>query len=574
MSTPDLELAARTRDVLDAAAGHVFGTEPGRLAAELYDVLVRTTDDSDRARVAAALSRCWVYGGHAARAAPFADEAVDRAERTGDPELIADCLDAKLAAHWGPDELELRSTLASRIEEVAAHVLDPEARLRATLWGLQVACEALHVQAIHRHLRALDRLGEESARAAFFAASRRWMYDALRGRADDGLITAAASAAEQAELPDAWMVVQAMRGYTALFTGDGDGCADAAEQMEAFARTEGVLVVAAEAAYMWSGAGRADRVTALLGELGGSVLDGLPQDVNVLLTLQCVLEAALSVEDRDVVAAAARALTPYERRAVFNAGATVFHGVTDDTLARAASLLGDAAEAGRLRERALSTYQRIGAAWWHDRLRGWQPPSAPPATASRTFRLHPTAGGLWLVGAGEGRPVPALRGLAHLHRMVSRPGAAIDAVDLVTDSRGTVLQPVADTVIDRRAASAYRRRLAEIDEELAEAHDWADLARVETLTAERGALLDELSAASGLGGRTRGTGSSRERARVAATKAVGTALDRISAVDPELGRHLRASVHTGSECAYRPAENDLVEWVLSEPTAEGAHHEQ
>ena len=37
---------------------------------------------------------------------------------------------------------------------------------------------------IHRHMRALDGLGEESPRALFFAASRRLMLDLLRGRTD------------------------------------------------------------------------------------------------------------------------------------------------------------------------------------------------------------------------------------------------------------------------------------------------------------------------------------------------------------------------------------------------------
>jgi tetratricopeptide (TPR) repeat protein len=172
----DGDLTRWTRAALGAASGYVFGAEPGRLPAQLYDVLVRTTDDADRARIAAALARCWVYAGKALRAVQFADEAVDRAQRVAQrvdaPELLADCLDAALAAHWGPDDLQTRVELAGQLDEVAAHVLDPDARLQAHLWGLQVACESLDVQAIHRHMRALERLGEESPRAQFFAAGR------------------------------------------------------------------------------------------------------------------------------------------------------------------------------------------------------------------------------------------------------------------------------------------------------------------------------------------------------------------------------------------------------------------
>ena len=567
---PQTELATRTRAALDAAATHVFGTEPGRLAAELYNVLVRTTDDTDRARVAAALARCWTYGGHSGRAAEFASEAVMRAELTGDAQLIADCLDAELTAHWGPDDLDLRAGLATRLEDVAAHVLDPAARLQAHLWGLQVACEALHVQAIHRHLRALDRLGAESARARFFAVSRRWMYDVLRGRTDHAadLIATAEAAGQQAELPDAWMVVEAMRGYTAQATGDTDTCARVATLMEEFAGTEGVPEVGAEAAWTWAGAGDPERVRALLAQFTRSVIEGLPRDVNLLLTLQCVLEAALFVGDRDVVELAAARLAPYEGRAVFNAGAVHFHGVTDDTLARAAALTGDVETASRLRERALATYLRIGAPWWHDRLRDWHvaptPYDGPHEATAREYRLHPTAGGVWLVGAGGGRPLRPLRGLTYLHALIERSGVEVAAVELVTGGRGTVLQPDADTVLDRQAAAAYRGRLAGIDAELAEAEQWADAGRVELLSTERDALLDELSAAAGLGGRARGTGSTRERARVAATKAIATAIERITLVDDDLGRHLRESVRTGLHCSYRPDAGE-VDWVLTEP---------
>src|SRR5713226_8932962 len=135
----------------------------------------------------------------------------------GSPELVADCLDAALAAHWGPDELDVRRSLVTRLDEVAAHVIDPDVRLQAHLWGLQVACEALDLQAIHRQMRALELLGEESARALFFAASRRLMLDLLRGRTDTAarLTAMAATAAERASLADAWMVLKAMPAYAA-----------------------------------------------------------------------------------------------------------------------------------------------------------------------------------------------------------------------------------------------------------------------------------------------------------------------------------------------------------------------
>lgn len=560
------DLAEWTRAVLGAASVYVFGAEPGKLPAQLYDVLVRTTDDANRARLAAALARCWVYAGHAARAVRFAEEAVQRAQRVGAPDLLADCLDAALAAHWGPDDLEARVELAARLDDVAAHVLHPDARLQAHLWGLQVGCEALNIQAIHRHMRALERLGEESPRALFFAASRRLMLDLLRGRTDTAahLTAMAEQASERAALADAWMVLESMKGYSAVQSGDATACARVAGECEEFAVAEGVPVVCAEAAYLWLGAGQPDRARVLVRTFDGRVLDDLPHDVNWLLTLQCVLEAALATNDVEIIDKAARLLTPYAGRAVFNAGAVMFHGLTDDTLARAAAARGDPDTASRLRDQALATYERLGAQWWRNRLAAWIPPSAgaSPATPSRV-RLHPTADRLWLVGpADTALPVRALRGFGYLRELLRRPGQPVPALDLVAGGSGVAVQASLGELLDRQALAAYRRRLQDLEHDLAEAEEWSDIARRDALHAERDALIDQLAAATGLGGRARTTGASQERARVAATKAINAAIDRIASVDGPLGRHLRTATRTGLTCTYQPDPDNKPDWIL------------
>jgi hypothetical protein len=328
--------------------------------------------------------------------------------------------------------------------------------------------------------------------------------------------------------------------------------------MEAFAISEGSTPVCAEGAYMWLAADRPDKAQELLHAMHGPVLDELPADVNWLLTLQCALEAALGVDDRFIIDKASRLLEPYGGRAVINAGAVVFHGLTDDTLARAAAALGDDATAAARRESALTTYARLGASWWRNRLSRWQPPS--PA-ASTTLRLSPTGDGFWLVGT-ESRSVPvkALKGYSYLRELLRRPGLPVAAIDLVTGGSGTVEQPGLGSLLDPAALESYRQRLRDLDAEIAEADDWSDLARREATEAERNALVEELMAATGLGGRERATGSSRERARVAATKALATAIDRITAFDDLVGPHLQRSIRTGSACTYQP--DAEVQWIL------------
>ena len=558
------DLEGWTRAVLGSAAVYVFGAQPGRLPSQLHDVLVRTTQDEPRARLAAALARCWAYSGEPARAARFADQALSRAERVGDPALVADCLDAALAARWGPDDLEERRALAARLDDVAAHVVEPEVRLQAHLWGLQVACEVLDLQAMHRQMRALELLGEESPRALFFAATRRLMFDLLRGRTDtaDQLVRVATDAAERADLADAWMVLLAANVYSAAVAGNQQKCADGAAQAEEFALAQGVTVVSAEAAFLWACAGDLDRAATLVHTFHPPVLDALPRDMNWLLTLQCVLEAALAVQDRVVVADAARLLMPYADRAVVNAGAVMFHGVTDDTLSRAVALE-DPETAARLRARALATYERIGAQWWRERLAARQPDGPSDASLPRRVHLRRLPSGLWEIGTEPTTAVLAeLRGLGYLRELVRRPGELVSALDLVGAGQPVLEEAGLGEVTDRQALAAYRARLLELDQELGEAEDWADSGRVDAARAEREALLDEIAHATGLHGRPRTIGSSQERARVAVRKAITTALDRVATTDPEFAQHLRTSIRTGLACSYEPAPDSHLEWVL------------
>ena len=65
-------------------------------------------------------------------------------------------------------------------------------------------------------------------------------------------------------------------------------------------------------------------------------------------------------------------------------------------------------------------------------------------------------------------------------------------------------------------------------------------------------LVDALSGALGLGGRTRSLGSAAERARSAVTWRIRSAVRKIATVHPSLGRHLENSVRTGTYCAYHP----------------------
>ena len=107
-------------------------------------------------------------------------------------------------------------------------------------------------------------------------------------------------------------------------------------------------------------------------------------------------------------------------------------------------------------------------------------------------------------------------------------------------------------VRDRQARAAYRQRLADLDEELAEAERWNDAERASRLRAETDFLVRELTAATGLGGRPRAFGSESERARINVTRAIRTAIGRIRDRAPAAAVHLDQAVRTGTRCSYSP----------------------
>ena len=112
---------------------------------------------------------------------------------------------------------------------------------------------------LNRQMRALERLGEESRMALFFAASRRLMLDLMRGRTDTIAPLVALAETAMDELPDGYFVVSAMIGYGAVQAGDRSHAGDLPlREGEEIAYREGIRVMYAELAWIYLGAGLPD----------------------------------------------------------------------------------------------------------------------------------------------------------------------------------------------------------------------------------------------------------------------------------------------------------------------------
>jgi tetratricopeptide (TPR) repeat protein len=168
------------------------------------------------------------------------------------------------------------------------------------------------------------------------------------------------------------------------------------------------------------------------------------------------------------------------------------------------------------------------------------------------------------------------KGMRYLALLLADPGHEFHVCDMVTAERGWTADASrapepglafaalgdAGEMLDARAKDAYRRRLAEIEEDIEEARAMGDIKREAQADTERDFLIRELSRAIGLGGRNRRAGSASERARVSVTRAVRSAMTRIREHNPQLGEHLDRSIRTGTYCTYLPDPRAPVAWKL------------
>ena len=158
------------------------------------------------------------------------------------------------------------------------------------------------------------------------------------------------------------------------------------------------------------------------------------------------------------------------------------------------------------------------------------------------------------------------KGLRYLSHLLKDPGREFHVLDMVVLEEGlppeTPSSPgevdraarlgTAGPMLDPEAKAAYRRRLEELEAEIAEAESWRDLERAERAQEEKAFLVQALAGAVGLGGRDRLAASATERARINVTRAIKAALTRIQEHSPALGQHLTRTVRTGIYCSYAP----------------------
>lgn len=561
-----------------------------------------------RAAVTARLSLASALVEPEAQRLARAEEAVSEARAAGDPATLGAALAALCDARPGPDHCRDRLALAAEIVGVARVLPDPvlellgrRHRLLALLETGAFADADTEALAYETAVRPLRR-----PLYAWYVPLWRGARALLEGRYDD-----CAAALEETEAvgraagsSNAALLAGTQRWCLYTETGDREALDRLVAGMPPLDRLPGLwprVTLALLAAQSGRPQEAARRLSAVAPRLGGATRDSE--------WLPMVAQAAETVGHLGAHPAAAglhALLTPYAGLWVVEGIGAAVRGPVDRHLALLATALGDLTAARRHHDRALSSAHTAGAVGLADRIAREAPPargagtvprpptwpgypgaaadpagmppagreSGPasrPASAGRPVAARLGSGGgpasfvkegtLWYLRyAGREARVADCKGLRDIAVLLARPGTPVPAVELATPAgphRGDApdgLHPEGDTgeILDAAARAAYRRRLRELEGEAEEADAAGDGGWSQRVAVERDALVAQLSAAYGIGGRVRRSGSPAERARTAVTARIHAAVRRVAAAHPELGRHLQTAVRTGTLCVYQP----------------------
>jgi len=150
-----------------------------------------------------------------------------------------------------------------------------------------------------------------------------------------------------------------------------------------------------------------------------------------------------------------------------------------------------------------------------------------------------------------------MKGFHDLAELIAHPQDPLHCLDLAgrsAESAGS------DEVLDSRARHELTERAKLLQTELNEAENFNDLGRIESAREELERIVATLSQAFGLAGKPRHLGGAVERARTAVTWRIRSAIRKMLAVHPALGRHFENAIRTGTYCSYEPEKE--IDWLL------------
>jgi tetratricopeptide (TPR) repeat protein len=575
------------------------------------EVATRGQEDSLRVRVLGNFAmQLWTDPAAYEQRRTAGQEALQLARRIGNLNEEGFALSALLLATWELSNVGERQILTEELGRLVDRSAAPDLRVESLRWRINSSLERGQIDDVNEAVHAYTALAEELRRPQlrYNAAVRRTMLAFMAGNV--ALLPSAI--AEVAALGRAAGDVQApaiVGGYQFILAHeleDRDGLTRGAAVLESLARRVGSSYVRSQYGMSLVWTGKLEHARAEFEWFARANFDNIAPDMNQLAALINLANACAALGDASRASVLYERLLPYEPlHATLGAGYSL--GAVAWALGRLARTAGEVDKARAHFEAAISRHELMGARRYlaearadlaallleegretarademlatsaaeakalgstyllrvvgeaaERRNRSLGRKVEPPSSNRGTFRRD---GDAWAVGLG-GRVfrVKHSRGMTYLAELL-RTSQEISAVELASDS-AALLSGGVGPLLDARAKSAYRERIAALREELSSAQEAADRARTLLYRAEIEAIEDEMASAHGLGGRDRSTGSTNERARAAVTLAIHRAIRAIGRHDPVLSQHLRQAVRTGAFCAYSPDPFAAVEWSL------------
>ena len=544
--------------------------------------------------------------------ASLAREAVEMARRVGDKRALAYVLATTIWA-LGPDEHE---QVVARLEEVrslAEENGDERVTAEVHLWKARYYVETGNRSAADREMEIQEQYAAKSR-----SAYHRWQADLGRagrliveGKFDEAE-AALKSLAELGNPTDG--AIGAVSGCLNFLNEHrgGLGAVDLERIVRHAAQNPRVFLWRVSVAARYAMHGKMEEARREFESLAANAFSDIPRDMMWLFIMARLADLAIAFNDTRRAAILYELLLPYAGRILVTGGLAASRGAVARVLGGLATVLCRYDDAERHFERALEMHAQMRDRVWtvhtqHDYARmlvardgpgdrqkaaalsaearaaaqeiGMKPllanlgerraaagfdepetiaPARAPTAGPSVFRRE---GDFWMiVYDGRSLRLKDAKGLQYIAHLVHNEGREVHVADLAAgnDGKGPVDRGNAGEILDAQARVEYRQRISDLERELDEATQWGDTGRAARTREEIEFLKDELSAAFGLGGRSRRAAGAEERARKAVASRMQETIGKIRKEHPVLAIHLENSIRKGVFCCYAPERS--VDW--------------
>ncbi len=520
------------------------------------------TDSVEAAYVLARLSVAVYSSAASGRREGYARRALEMAERVGDPGALGHALAAWCDVISGPDHVDERLAAADRIIATGRGSGNTELELLGRRFRVVALLERGDLAGFDREVLAFAALAERSRLLVrWYVPLWHGLRALLAGRVDQAAEQAqqVLEIAGRADSTNGLILAYSLR--LAMLDQAGVAMpADADKQLAAYVGgLDPEALSGQERALLLGLALLDDDKDEMRRHLDTLVAQGFGErDAEYLGTLTTCARACIYLGDVAAGALVASRLEPYVDLWVVDGIGAALLGSVEEMAAALDLLCARPGAAGR-QAATVELYDRLPAPLLARRARLWpeliaaalgRPAPAPiPSTGASEVGVLRREGKTWLaVWAGHEARVADGKGVRDCAALLARPGRELHVLELAGGGGASGAQ----AVLDDTAVDAYRARIIDLQADVEEAEAANDLGRASRAGAELEIVLAELQRSLGIGGRSRPMRDEHERARQAIRARIRYAIGRIAAEHPALGRHLEASIRTGTFCSYRP----------------------